>query len=302
MQARILPDYPNVLRAEDFESLWVHSPPLAARKWRSAQIPRPLGRGRLHFGQWNAAERKLENNGNAASAVRLTVQLAENRGNGLSTLFAGVFGSSIIDVEASAVAGKQGVACLMALDPSRMGIELNGDAELDLIGCGAQSNSTDINALKVGGNVRMTTDGICVSGRASIDTNADVTPTPIEYCPQHQDPLAGFVAPPIFGCTDNNVEYSDQDVTLIGYRVFCGGLKITGNSKVTLLPGLYIIDGGKLEIQDDALLEGDGVTIFLHGDTAEFAIMKSGGASSYCTDLRPFEGGLDRAGSGRRQR
>jgi hypothetical protein len=32
-----------------FESLWVRSPSLAARKWRSAQIPRPLWRGRLHY-------------------------------------------------------------------------------------------------------------------------------------------------------------------------------------------------------------------------------------------------------------
>jgi hypothetical protein len=196
----------------------------------------------------------------------------ESRGNGLSTLFAGLFGSSIMDIESSAVAGKQGVACMIALDPGKKGIELNGDVELDLLGCGAQSNSTDHQSLKVGPKVRMTTEGICVSGRASIDGNADVTPAPIEYCPQHPDPMAGFFAPLIVGCTDNQAEYADTEITLTAGRVFCDGLKITGDSRVTLQPGLYIIDNGKFEIQDDAVLEGEGVTILLYGEKAEFDV------------------------------
>lgn len=245
--AKNLPDYSNALTAEDFE-----------------------------FGHWNAAGGSIEGDSSGASAVRLTVRLAGDRDNGLVTLFAGVFGLDTMDIEASAIAGKQGASCLIALDSDKKGIEINGNAELDLINCGAQSNSTDKDSLKIGAKVRMTTGGICVSGRVNIHGKADVTPTPIEYCPQQRDPMAGFMAPEFGGCTDNDVEYRDQAITLTSGRVFCGGLKLMGKARVTLQPGLYVIDNGKFEIGDHALLEGDGVTILLHGDKAELDIKKHG--------------------------
>ncbi len=226
----------------------------------------------FEFGHWNAADRSIDNDSGGASAVRLTLRMAQNRGNGLDTLFAGVFGHGIMDIEASAVAGKQGVACMIALDADKKGIEVKGDAEIDLIGCGAQSNSTDNEGIKIDGKVRMTTGGICVSGRAKIDGGADVTPEPTEYCPQHPDPMAGFIAPEIGACTDNDVEYKDEAVTLTPGRVFCDGLKLEGKAHLTLQPGLYIIDNGKFEIRDDAILEGDGVTILLHGEKAELDV------------------------------
>lgn len=238
-----LPSFPDILRNEDFE-----------------------------FGHWNNISRTVENDGAVPSAVRLTLRLNEERGNGLKTVFAGVLGEGVVDVGASAVAGKQGVTCMIALDANKKGIELNGEAELDLVGCGAQSNSTDKESLKVGDKVRMTTGGICVSGRAAIDSKAEVTPEPIEFCPQHEDPMAGFIAPEFGGCTDYEVEYKDVEITLTPGRVFCGGLKLAGEAKITLLPGLYIIDDGKLEIDDQAILEGEGVTILLHGPQAEMDI------------------------------
>ncbi len=241
--ARNLPAFRNVLRAEDFE-----------------------------FGHWHARNGSISSDESGASAVRLTLRLTDRQGNGLKTLFAGVFGGGIIDIEASAAAGKQGVACLIALDAAGNGIEIKGEAELDLVGCSAQSNATDNDSLKVSGSVRMTTGGICVSGRAKIDAGADVTPTPIEYCPQQPDPMAGFIAPAVGGCTDNGIEYKDEVIALTAGRVFCDGLKLTGTSRVTLQPGVYVIDNGKLEIGDDAVLEGDGVTILLHGEKAELDI------------------------------
>lgn len=241
--AQNLPAHENVLRSEDFE-----------------------------FGHWNAAGRSVESDGTAASAVRVTLRLADDRGNGLETLFGGVFGHGVMDVEASAAAGKQGVACMIALDADKEGIEVKGDAEIDLIGCGAQSNSTDKESLKVENDVRMTTGGICVSGEADIKSKADVTPTPIEFCPPHEDPMLGFETPSFGACTDNDAEYEDIQVTLTPGRVFCDGIKLKGDARVTLQPGLYVIDNGKLEVDDDAVLEGDGVTILLYGLDAEMDI------------------------------
>ena len=245
--AKNLPKYPDILRKEDFE-----------------------------FGHWNGSSRTIENEGDEATAVRLTLRLNEQRGNGLDTLFAGVFGEGVMNVEASAVAGKQNVACMIALDADKKGIEVKGKAQIDLVGCGAQSNSTSKEGLKIGdkknNDIRIAASGICVSGRAKIEGNVDVTPTPTEYCPLHEDPLADFIPPEAGGCTDNALHYVSQTITLTPGRVFCGGLKLEGDTRLVLAPGLYIVDNGKLEVKDDAVLEGDGVTIMLLGEDAEFDI------------------------------
>lgn len=240
---RNLPNYADILRDDDFQ-----------------------------FGHWQATKRSISKSDGAASAVRVTVRLTESRGNGLDTLFSGLLGKDVLDVASSAVAGKRGVACLIALEPHDKGLELNGDAELELSGCGAQINSTDKEALKASGDSRLTGDSVCVTGGANIDKSADVLPQPSEGCPPHADPIAELPMPEFSGCTDRDVEYEDKKITLTADRVFCKGLKIKGKSHVILKPGLYVIDNGKLEIDDDAVLEGDGVTILLHGEKAEMDI------------------------------
>ncbi|MGI9435554.1 MAG: pilus assembly protein TadG-related protein, partial [Geminicoccaceae bacterium] len=180
-----LPAYPGILRADDLE-----------------------------FGQWQAASSSILMNDNAASAVRVTVRRTESRGNGVETLFAGVLGEEMMDVASSAVAGKRGVACLIALDPSGKGLELKSNAELELKACGAQINSTDKQALKASGKSTLISDSICISGGAKVDGNAEVVPVPSEYCPPQIDPMTELVTPEIGGCTDTDVEYKDETITL----------------------------------------------------------------------------------------
>ena len=36
-----------------------------------------------------------------------------------------------------------------------------------------------------------------------------------------------------------------------------------GDSRITLDPGIYVINNGKFEVQDSSVIEGDGVTIIL---------------------------------------
>ncbi|MDH3663535.1 MAG: pilus assembly protein TadG-related protein [Alphaproteobacteria bacterium] len=223
----------------------------------------------LEFGYWDAASQSIVVDEDAASAVRVTVRRAESRGNGLETLFAGVFGEDLLDVEGSAAAGKRGVACLIALDPDGKGLKLNGQADLELTACGAQINADGKHALFVSGKSSLISDSICVSGSASIKGGADVSPQPSEYCPPHADPMADMVMPEVGPCTDTGVEYKNHVGTLTAGRVFCEGLKISGSSRITLQPGLYVIDNGKFELRDDAILQGEGVTIMLRGEKSE---------------------------------
>ena len=50
----------------------------------------------------------------------------------MNTLFAGVFGESTMEVASSAIAGKSGVDCLLALDQDGDGLEINGESTLEL--------------------------------------------------------------------------------------------------------------------------------------------------------------------------
>ena len=52
--------------------------------------------------------------------------------------------------------------------------------------------------------------------------------------------------------------------------VYCGGLKVTNGATVTLSPGIYIVQGGKLTVDKGATLEGEGVGFFLAGKDSSF--------------------------------
>ena len=56
--------------------------------------------------------------------------------------------------------------------------------------------------------------------------------------------------------------------------VYCGGIKVTGNAKVTFNPGLYVLRGGEFEAGGSSELSGDGVTFFLTNQGTNFATLK----------------------------
>jgi hypothetical protein len=45
--------------------------------------------------------------------------------------------------------------------------------------------------------------------------------------------------------------------------VYCGGMYLNNNARVTLKPGVYVLKGGTLNVEGKATLEGTGVTLFL---------------------------------------
>ncbi|MGL5137706.1 MAG: hypothetical protein ACRC7G_08050, partial [Beijerinckiaceae bacterium] len=56
--------------------------------------------------------------------------------------------------------------------------------------------------------------------------------------------------------------------------VYCKGLKITKDAKVTLDPGVYIIKDGKLVVDHSASMVGVNVGFFLTGGNAQFEFKK----------------------------
>jgi len=180
------------------------------------------------------------------TAVRITTRMAQSNGNPLDNMFAWVFGSDSVDVAASAVAGRGGPPCVLALDPKvASAMSLNWHAKLAAIGCGVQVNSTAQPALEIRDAAAVQASDICVGGTARVSTSLGAEPEPKEHCPGMSDPMAGLEVPH-YGDCDHVGAVTEPDATLYP-GVYCGGLSIGRafqNSNVTMEPGLYDAERG----------------------------------------------------------
>ena len=80
--------------------------------------------------------------------------------------------------------------------------------------------------------------------------------------PRSPDPLAYLEEPEYAGCDFVDLELDEVAVTLWP-GVYCGTLTVKNNTHVTLMPGVYVIVGGPLKTESNAVVVGVGVTIFL---------------------------------------
>ena len=223
----------------------------------------------IEFGQWNPETRRIETDDQAPNAVRVTPALSDEKGNALSTLFAGVLGSSVLDLNASAVAGKRSAMCILALERNEAhGLHLNWSSKIEAPNCTVQVNSGHKYAFAAWAGSELLAGGLCVTGGAYLSYfGHNVSPEPTTGCPPQIDPLAALEAPEIGGCDFTDKALSEFNGTLHP-GVYCGGLAISGSSDVSLAAGVYVIKDGPLTIADTAKMAGDEVTFFLTGDTA----------------------------------
>jgi hypothetical protein len=86
---------------------------------------------------------------------------------------------------------------------------------------------------------------------------------PIEYAEAIDDPFAYLEPPSLSGACEPQTVFgggASATYTISGGR-YCGGMTI--RRKVTMNPGLYIIDGGDFELTSTAVLTGTGVTLYI---------------------------------------
>ncbi len=97
----------------------------------------------------------------------------------------------------------------------------------------------------------------------------NVTP-PLEHAPELiPDPLASKIIP-LPGACDYTNKIITGGVATLNPGTYCGGLTIQNTANVTMNPGLYIIQGGKLSITGSSLT-GTGISIVLADNLAELA-------------------------------
>lgn len=155
--------------------------------------------------------------------------------------------------------------CILALNPAgARTVSVSGSAELKVPGCDIYANSNAVGAVGASGAGSIDVKSISTPGTVTgkkIVAQSIVTGPQVETLP---NPYANVRIPPAGTCMPAPPPL--KTFTLSPGR-YCGGLNISGAIEVTLLPGVYVIDGGDLRI-GGGKVTGDGVTFILTSYTA----------------------------------
>lgn len=195
-------------------------------------------------------------------AVEVSIQ--ENVPRMLSALFAE--GDVPLSGRAVAQVHEVASACLIALHPDAAGaVTFTGSSNAALEGCNVHANSVAEDAVTVIGSGTVETP--CVSSVGGTSATSGLTMTscnsPVEYAEPIGDPYATLPEPAIPPICEPVNEFAGpigSTYTISGGR-YCGGLIM--KRTVTMEPGIYVVDGGNLEIQSSAVVDGAGVMVFL---------------------------------------
>lgn len=196
-----------------------------------------------------------------------------------STAILPLLGLHSIDLQAQSAGRSQiengGVACLLALNPTTSdGLHLQGINKATAHNCWTWVNSSSASSINAVGASIATAQGFCtVGGTVGGD---HFHPSPYTGCEAMADPFADKFATtyPDGACNVNNLELKKGTHTL-SPGVYCGGIRIRVQANVTMQPGTYLIKDGALEIDSQASLTGDGVTIVFRGSDTRMDV-KSG--------------------------
>jgi hypothetical protein len=207
----------------------------------------------------------------SAGAVEVIVNRTE------TPFFAAFFvNSAAVASRAVAMAGSSGGKyCVLALDNtaattvSTAGIDAANGATIDLSTCGIQVNATGADALVLTGGATMKATTVSVSGNYSLTNGASlvVSGTTTTNAPPIADPYASVAVPTPGACAATN-SWGGSTVATISPGTYCNGMTFSNGAKITLNPGVYIVDRGVFLATGGAtVIATSGVTIVLTSST-----------------------------------
>jgi Flp pilus assembly protein TadG len=203
----------------------------------------------------------------SSSAVEVSISKQEPAL--LSSLF--LSQGPTINAHAVALANLTYEACVIALDNNNeTAMTTSGNPNLSFPGCSLYANSPAAAALNLSGSASINAYkayfvGNYSGGGLTTTTNGIYTGVnPII------DPYRNVAVPAYSACDSANKytlsagQSATKSVGASGVYVFCKGVKLTGNSSLTLVgPGTFIIDGGAFDITSGSVTATGGTTIIL---------------------------------------
>ncbi len=182
----------------------------------------------------------------------------------IDVFLAGVVFGGTPEASARAVARTyaDGNYCILTLHPSLSGAVTFSGSSAAFLGCGIASNSTAGNAVSASGSSYVSTTVVTAVGGIDDGGNIEAVAAFRPYSNPVINPYADLEvddADLAGGCDYNNVRAKNGDVLEPG--VYCGDLRVNANAGITMAPGTYFMDGGDFNVNANADVYGDGVTI-----------------------------------------
>lgn len=192
----------------------------------------------------------------------LTINLSAARKNAFGGFLQPEFTTIGVTAKARVLAGTN--VCAIGLDTkSKDTIKMDSNAALVANKCAIFSNSSNSGSINLKSNSSIEADLICSAGGIKISKTVLSTST-VTDCPIIDDPLINKVGLIVGACDHNNSTFKDKDITL-SPGVYCGGIKVEGNSTVEFQPGIYVIKDGKLDIKGNTVANGLNVGFYFTG-------------------------------------
>ncbi len=235
----------------------------------------------------------------------------------LATLGSGNWGQTAARATAAIVSTGAG-SCVYVLDQANTAAALSLSNGVTVTSeCGYYVNSSSTSALSViGGATLKALDSsqIVVHGGAAINNGGSTSPAPPETNqPVTADPFASKPVPwsnsastrtyecDYTGCNHTTCDYNNYNWTswvnqlTVSPGVYCGGLNIGNVNSVVFQPGVYIINGGGMNIGGSGGISGGvtgtGVLFFDTGTNANYAGITLGNGVNF-TLSAPTSGSL----------
>ena len=215
----------------------------------------------------------------------------------VATDFMGLLGVSSVNLAVkatAAVATKPAKPfCVMALnttEPAALQLSGNSSVQISAPDCTIMVNSNAVPAVDTSGTASINSAENCFVGTTRSIGNSSVTPSPDAACKPKPDPFANKYDKPTPGPCDHT-DFSASDGTVTPQPgVYCGGIKISGQTTVTFSPGFYIVKDGVLSSSGGSVLTGNGVTFFLTGAGAGLQISGTADWHLVASSSGPFPG------------
>jgi hypothetical protein len=155
-------------------------------------------------------------------------------------------------------------ACLTLLGSSgsKADLILSGNSPVNSTNCNINVNSSDTNAVSASGNAVLNVQQLSIVGGKNTSGNATINASQgiSTGSSPATDPYANYQIPTAPTCT-SSINISGGKST-IQPGSYCG-FSVSGQSNVTMSPGVYYISGGNFTTSGQATLTGDNVTIIM---------------------------------------
>jgi Flp pilus assembly protein TadG len=210
------------------------------------------------------------------STLKVEISVNEEDGNvsvvlreEWSPFFAHFFHAGVTPIVVNAtaqLAGKMNL-CVLTLDPAgEQALRMDMSALMEANGCAVYSNSSHAEGIRLHNEAAIKASGVCSVGGIRAAAGA-ISPAPTTDCAAIKDPLSSRQPVATNVCKATNLILTKGTHTLSAGR-YCGGLKISGDAKVTFLAGDYTIANGAFEISKNAVVDAKNTSFYLQGEAS----------------------------------